>query len=80
MLYIVLNNAGGHGTNKCVDEYVSMLQDDYNIMCIHQIPRSPFTNVLDLGVWATLQSEVERRYFLKRGDTDALVRTVNNVW
>ena len=31
-------------------------------------------------MWAALQSEVEQRYFLKRGDTDALVRTVDDVW
>ena len=80
MLYLVLDNAGGHGTNECVDAYVAMLKEEYNIMCIHQVPRSPFTNVLDLGVWAALQSEVERRHFLKRSDTNALVRTVNDVW
>ena len=26
-LYLVLDNAGGHGTNQCVDEYMSMLKN-----------------------------------------------------
>ena len=25
-LYLVLDNAGGHGTNECIDEYMSMLK------------------------------------------------------
>ena len=43
-------------------------------------PRSPFTNVLDLGVWVTLQSEVESRHFMERHTVDALVNTVMAAW
>ena len=53
-IFLVLDNAGGHGTNQCIGEYVTMLKDEYNVICIHQVPRSPFNSVLDLGVWATL--------------------------
>ena len=80
ILYLVLDNAGGHGDDDCVTRYVDMLKTDFNIECIHQVPHSPFTNVLNLGVWATLQSEVERRHFMKRCHVKALVSTVMTTW
>ena len=80
VLYLVLDNAGVHGTNECIADYVTTLKNEYNIECVHQTPRSPFTNALDLGVWATLQSEVERRHFMKRYTVDALVNTVMAAW
>ena len=57
-----------------------MLKEEFKIMCIHQVTRSPFTNVLDLGVWTTLQLEVERRHFMKRYSIDALVNVVMSTW
>ena len=53
-LYRVLNNVGGHGINKYINNYVTALKDGYQVECVHQTPRSPFTNVLDIGVWETL--------------------------
>ena len=47
---------------------------------MHQTPRSHFTNVLYLGVWTTLQSEVDRCHFMKRYNVDALVNTVMSAW
>ena len=49
ILYLLLDN-GGHGTNETVNEYVLILKNEYNVHCIRQISRSPFTNALDLGV------------------------------
>ena len=46
----MIDNTGGHGTNDFVQEYTARLRTEYNIEIIQQIPRSPFTNVLDLGV------------------------------
>ena len=75
-----MDNAGGHGSAEAIDEYTNMLKGVYNIEIIHQIPRSPFTNVLDLGVWMSIQSIVERRHYLKRATTKALVNTVKQTW
>ena len=61
ILYLVLDNTGGHGTDDCITRYVALLKSDFSIEFIHQVPRSPFTNILDLGIWAMLQSEVEIR-------------------
>ena len=49
-LYLVINNTGGHGTNKFVTEYKNLLATKFNVEIIYQASRSPFTNVLDIGV------------------------------
>ena len=71
---------GGHGADDCATRYVAMLKMDFNTECIHQVPRSLFINVFNLGVWDTLQSEVERRYFVKRCHIKALVSIVMTTW
>ena len=48
--YLVMDNVGGHGTDVAIKEYRDNLEVKYNIEIIFQIPRSPYTNVLDLGV------------------------------
>ena len=57
-----------------------MMKNDYHIILVHQIPQSPGTNVLDLGIWMSLQSAVKKCHQLRRGDKDALHATVMKVW
>ena len=78
--YLVMDNAGGHGSNVAIATYRKDLLDNYNIEIIFQIPRSPYTNVLDLGVWMSLQAQVERQDYLKRCNADALVNFVMKSW
>ena len=78
--YLVMDNAGGHGSNTAIATYKKMLEDDHNIEIIFQIPRSPYTNVLDLGVWMALQAQVERQHYLQRCNANALVNTVTRTW
>ena len=54
--------------------------DDYNVIIRHQRPRSPATNMLDLGVWMALQNVVEKLHFRKRTEVEALCRTVEAAW
>ena len=61
--YLVMDNAGGHGTNDAIQQYTNNLRKNYNIAIIWQVPRSPYTNVLDLGIWMSLQARVEREHF-----------------
>ena len=75
-----MDNAGGHGTDDCVTEYVKMLEEDYNVICVHQRPRSPATNMLDLGVWMAFQNVVEKIHAGKVKERDALARTVDDAW
>ena len=41
ILYLNMDNAGGHGTNVAVDEYTKMLKTDYNIEIISPSPKVP---------------------------------------
>ena len=75
-----MDNAGGHGTVEAIDEYVKELKQKWNIEVIQQIPRSPYTNALDLGVWCPLQSRVEKQHFGKRCEVQALANTVMQMW
>ena len=78
--WLVMDNAGGHGPNEAKLQYKNMLVEKYNIHIIFQIPRSPYTNVLNLGVWMALQAAVKREHYLKRCNASALVNSVMRTW
>ena len=75
-----MDNAGGHVTKAAIKAYTKMLKERYNVVIIQQVPRSPYTNLLDLGVWCSLQSNVEKKHYTKRTDVHALVSSVKHVW
>ena len=75
--YLVMDNAGGHGTKEVIQQYYKNLLGRYCIEIIWQVPMSPYTNVLDLGVWMALHARVERQHYLKCATTNALVNSVN---
>ena len=80
LCYLVIDNAGGHGTDDTIKVYTSWLRIKWGVHIILQVPRSPYTNVLDLGVWCTLQAAVEKAHFMQRTDVHALVNSVNRTW
>ena len=79
-VYLVLDSAGGHGTKEAIAKYKADLFLEYKIILVHQVPQSPDTNVLDLGIWMSLQSAVAKMHRLQRGDKEALDCTVRQVW
>jgi hypothetical protein len=79
-IFLYLDNAGGHGTKEAVRQYVEYLKAEFNVICVHQRPRSPETNMLDLGVWMALQSKVDKLHYRHRHHVDALARTVFEAW
>jgi len=52
VIFLHMDNAGGHGTVEAIAEYTEVLQQEFNIQIVHQIPRFPETNILDLGICA----------------------------
>ena len=56
------------------------LKDEYNVICVHQRPRSPATNMLDLGVWMALQSVVEKMHHGQRQELSSLCHTATRAW
>ena len=41
IIYLVMDNMGGHGTNSAVLEYSEYLAESYNIVVHHQVIWSP---------------------------------------
>ena len=78
-LYLVMDNAGGHGTSDAKDIYVNAMKE-YNVEIIWQVPRSPETNMLDLGVWMSIQSAVTRVHHNRRSHVDALATSIEDAW
>jgi len=59
-IYLVMDNTGGHGTDIAIAQYTAILANDHNVEVVWQVPRSPETNMLDLGVWMSVQAAVMR--------------------
>ena len=79
-IYLILDNAGGHGTIAARNEYTRRLRNEYNIVIKFQPPCSPEVNALDLGVWMSVQAAVEERHRDRRRDPDGLAETVQEAW
>ena len=79
-IFLYMDNAGGHGRKEVVNDYVKMLREKYNVICVHQRPRSPESNMLDLGVWMAMQNVVEKLHFRQRVEVQALFRTCEKAW
>ena len=79
-IFLYLDNAGGHGTQDAVDKYVKDLKKYFNVICVHQRPRTPASNMLDLGAWMALQNVVERLSIRNRKEVEVLARTVKEAW
>jgi hypothetical protein len=47
-IHLFMENAGGHGTNAVKEEYVRILEDEFNMIVLWQIANSPETNMLNL--------------------------------
>jgi len=79
-IYLVMDNAGGHGTRAAREEYTRRLRNEFNIIILQQSARSPEVNALDLGIWMSIQAAVEVRHRNRRRDPDGLVATVREAW
>ena len=79
-IYLFMDNAGGHGKKKVKLEYEAKLKKQYHVHVVWQIPHSPETNMLDLGVWMSLQSKVEVHHKRRVMFEDVLARSVEMCW
>jgi hypothetical protein len=79
-IYLVMDNAGGHGTRDTIDHYVADLLETHNVRTIWQEPRGPELNLLDLGAWMSLQSAVEKHFRGTQNDQEALARKIEETW
>ncbi len=75
-----MDNARGHGTQEAIEEYTRRLLEEFNIVVIRQSVRSPEVNALDLGIWMSVQSHVERRHRDRCRDPDSLAISIKEAW
>jgi hypothetical protein len=67
---------GGHGMEEAIGQYTMRMQREFNNEIIFQAARSPEVNALDLGLWMSIQSWVEKQHFHKTTTADALAASV----
>ena len=79
-IFLVMDNAGGHGTNSTKSEYERILKEDFNIIIIWQVPNSPESNMLDLGAWVSVQSNVERIHRTLVMQNDVLSESITSAF
>jgi hypothetical protein len=79
IVYVCMDNAGGHGTNDAKLQYINLLKE-FNVEVIWQVPRSPETNMLDLGVWMSIQCSVMNVHYGRKCHHDALAKSVEEAW
>jgi hypothetical protein len=70
-----MDNAGGHAKRQHID-----IPKAFKVEVIWQAPRSPETNVLDLGVWMSIQSAVMKVHYGRRCHHDAPAKSVEAAW
>ena len=80
IIYLVMDNARDNKTNESMLEYSEYMAANYNIVVQHQVPRSPETNMLDIGACMTVQYKVEIYRRLNVKQHDSLKRSVNKGW
>ena len=78
-VYMFMDNAGGHGKTEIKQLYEKILKEEFAVHIEWQVPNSPETNMLVLGVWVALQSLVEKMHFGKVMQGDELSKTVMKV-
>ena len=83
VIYLFIHNAGGHGTTENKRLYEQTLKEKYNVQIVWQIPNSPELNMLDLGAWMAIQSEVEEVHKTRvmRNDVleESVIQAFNNI-
>jgi len=65
-VYLMMDDARGHGTREAREEYTRQLLENFNIEIIQQSARSPEVNALDLIIWMSIQFRAERRHLEQR--------------
>ena len=75
-----MDNAGGQGTKEAKEEFEKILFEEFNVIIEWQIANSPETNMLDLGGWMAVQSDVDTLHKFKVMKADALHTTIKNAF
>ena len=78
-IFLQMDNASGHGKQAIIDEYTKALATN-GIEVVFQPKNSPETNMLDLGVWMSVQNDVDKMSRDQRSNLGALWETIQKAW
>ena len=76
VIYLFMDNAGGHGSYDATTRYTSILWTEYRVRVVWQVPRSPETNILDLDIWMSIQAMVTHVHHKCQCHPDTLAQSV----
>jgi len=79
-IFLVMDNAGGHGTQDTIDAYDADLLEVHKVQVIWQEPHGPELNLLSLSAWMSLQSAVEKHFRGNQNDIEVLWHKIQDVW
>jgi hypothetical protein len=79
-IFLQFDNAGGLGTVEAKAKYTAMMWEKFKIRCVFQSAQSPEFNALDLGVWMTVQAEVNKLARKLRMNMKSLSECVEKAW
>ena len=78
--YLVTDKTEAHGTGNAINQYTQILEEK-NIEIIPKVPRSLETHLLDLGLWMTIQSSVQKLHCARwRTHTFCFAKSVSYAW
>ncbi len=84
LVRIQLDNAGGHGVKRSIDELNNYCkQKKYKIEFFTQPARSPDVNALDLGIWNSMQRQVDWVKYDTKAEgsmADRIMDNVSSMW
>ena len=63
-VYFFIDGIGGHRTNEAINAYAKNLMTDFNIKLVFQVPRTPYSNVIDLRIWCGLQAAIDKKQYI----------------
>lgn len=80
LIRLQMDNAGGHGGLTRINKMKEEMLARFNVLLVCQPPNSPESNVLDLGVWRSVQSKVDKMDREQRMDAHQLWATIQRAW
>ena len=80
LVRVQLDNAGGHGVKTSIDELNTYCKGkNYKIEFFTQSARSPDVNALDLGIWNSMQRQVDWVKYDTKAEGSMADRIMDNV-
>ena len=79
-IYLIIDNTWGHGNTEAKGDHQKILKEKYNLIIDWQVANTTYTNMLHLGCWMAVQSEVEEQHHTQVMQNDILSKSINKAF